>query len=1030
MTNFFTIKSKSKLLKCLGFLSLMFLFSLSAGAQTTVSGIVSDALGPIPGANVTLKGTKTSVATGFDGNYTISNVPSNGVLVFTFLGLTTKEVPVAGKTKINVVLEENSNALQEVVVIGYGTQRKEAVTGSVASIKGDVVREVPSANITQALQGRLAGVQMNQTSSKPGAEMQIRIRGTRSLTADNNPLVVLDGIPFAGSIGDISPDNIKSIDILKDASATAIYGSRGANGVILISTNKGQKGQKATFTYNTYSGLKNIFAKFPMMDGPEFVALRKIATLPGSTAPLYSNGADEANNVNTDWQDLMFRSGIVTNHDIGVTNGTESGNYNFGASYYKEEAVVPGQDYSRLSLRGAVDQAIGKYFKFGFTTNNNYSISNGANLSLYNTLSTTSIANPYNSDGSLKRTVKMPLDENWVYTRETVENLGDKWIDETKAYSSYNTLYAELKIPGVEGLKYHIDLGGNFRSTSGGQYTGEGVFSVNPTTVSTASITNTLSTNWAIQNLLTYDRTFGKHQVNAVAMFSSEQTTYNKSQVSAKDVPSDSFQFYNLGRAAGEISINPDNQDYYQSGLISYMARAMYSYDNRYMVTATVRSDASSRLAEGHQWHTYPAVSVGWNVKNESFMQNVSWLDQLKLRAGYGETSNQAVAPYSTLGLLASRPYNFGDTNTTGYYVSKLPNPELGWEYSTTMNYGVDFAFFKNRLTGTAEYYVTDTKDILLDVNLPPTSGVGSYTANIGQTQNKGYEFTLNGAIFDNPNGWSWDVGVNYYSNKNKLVALSSGQTRDENNWWFVGHPIDVIFDYQKVGLWQEGDANLTKYEPGGNVGMIKVKYTGDFNADGTPKRQIGTADRQIIDVNPDFLGGFNTRVAYKNLDLSVVGAFQSGGVLISTLYSSSGYLNMLSGRRGNVKVDYWTPENTDAKYPRPGGISSNDNPKYGSTLGYFDASYVKIRTITLGYNITEKFIKDLGVDRFRLYCTIQNPFVIYSPYHKETGMDPETNSYGNENAAVTDFYKRRLLTLGTNSPSTRTVLLGLNLTF
>ncbi|MRX68339.1 TonB-linked outer membrane protein, SusC/RagA family [Flavobacterium resistens] len=1030
MTDFFTMKSKKKLLKCLGFLSLMFLFSVGATAQTTVSGVVSDANGPIPGANVTVKGTKNSVATGFDGNYSIANVPSNGVLVFSFLGLKDKEIPVAGKNKINAVLEENQNNLQEVVVIGYGTQRKEAVTGSVSSIKGDVIREVPAANVTQALQGRLAGVQMNQTSSKPGAEMQIRIRGTRSLTADNNPLVVLDGVPFAGSIGDISPDNIKSIDILKDASATAIYGSRGANGVILISTNKGLKGQRAKFSYNTYSGLKTIFAKFPMMNGPEFVALRKAATLPGTTTPLYTNGVDEADNINTDWQDLMYGAGLVTNHDVGVSGGTENGNYNFGTSYYKEEAVVPGQDYSRITLRAAVDQAIGQYFKVGFTTNNNYSISNGANLSLYNTLSTTSIANPYNADGSLKRTVKMPIDENWVYTRDVIENLGDKWIDQTKAYSSYNTLYAEVKIPGVEGLKYHLDLGGNFRTTNGGQYTGEGVFNINPTTVSTASVTNTLNTNWTIQNLLTYDRTFGKHQVNAVAMYSAEQTTYNKSQISARDIPSDAFQFYNLGRAAGEISVNPDNQDYQQSGLVSYMARAMYSYDNRYMLTATVRSDASSRLAKGHQWHTYPAVSAGWNVKNEAFMQNVNWLEQLKLRVGYGETSNQAVAPYSTLGSLASRPYNFGETNATGYYVSTLPNPDLGWEYSTTMNYGVDFGFFKNRLTGTFEYYVTDTKDILLSVGLPPTAGVGSYTANIGQTQNKGYEFTLNGAIFDNPNGWSWDVGVNFYSNKNKLVALSSGQTRDENNWWFVGHPIDVIFDYEKVGLWQQGDANLTKYEPGGNVGMIKVKYTGDFNADGSPTRQIGPADRQIIDVNPDFLGGFNSRVAYKNLDLSVVGAFQSGGVLISTLYSSTGYLNMLSGRRGNVDVDYWTPENTDAKYPRPGGISSNDNPKYGSTLGYFDASYVKIRTITLGYNITEKFIKDLGVDRFRLYCTVQNPFVISSPYHRETGMDPETNSYGNENAAVTDFYKRRLLTLGTNTPSTRTFLLGLNLTF
>jgi len=1023
MTNFLSFKSKLKNYKHLGFLFLLFMFSVGSNAQTTVSGIVSDSSGPIPGVNVALKGSKNGVSTNMDGKYSIANVPSNGVLVYSFVGYVTQEVAVKGQTQININLAEESSTLKEVVVIGYGTQKKEAVTGSVASIKGDVMREVPSANVTQALQGRLAGVTMSQTSSKPGAEMQIRIRGTRSLSADNNPLVVLDGVPFAGTIGDISPSNIKSIDVLKDASATAIYGSRGANGVILITTNKGLKGQKAKLTYTAFNGLKDVFARFPMMNGSEFVALRK-------AAGQFTNGVDESNDVDTDWQDLFFRAGVVTSHDLDISNGTENGNYNFGVSYYKEEAVVPGQDYNRITLRGAVDQAIGTYFKFGLSTNNNYVVSNGNNMGLYGNLSSSPIANPYNADGTLKRTVKMPLDENWVYTKQSVNSLGDKWIDQTKSYSSYNTIYGEVKIPGVEGLKYHLDLGGNFRTSNGGSYTGEGVFSVNPTTVSTASISNSLSTNWTVQNLLTYDRTFGKHQVNAVAMYSAEESRYNRSQVSAKDIPADAFQFYNLGTAAGEITVNPANQWYTVSGLVSYMARAMYSYDSRYMLTATVRSDASSRLAEGHKWHTYPAVSVGWNVKKESFMQSVNWIDQLKLRAGYGETSNQAVSPYSTLGSLSSRPYNFGSATSTGYYVSTLPNPDLGWEYSTTMNYGIDFGFFNNRLSGTAEYYVTDTKDILLNVSLPPTSGVGSYTANIGQTQNKGVEFTLNGAILDNPDGWSWDVGVNYYSNKNKLVALSSGQTRDESNWWFVGHPIDVIYDYKKIGLWQTEDANLTKYEPGGNVGMIKVQYTGDFNADGSPTRAIGAADRQIIDVNPDFQGGFNTRLAYKDFDISAVGAFQSGGVLISSLYSASGYLNMLSGRRGNVKVDYWTPENTDAKYPKPGGIASGDNPKYGSTLGYFDASYVKIRTITMGYNVTEKFIQDAGIDKFRLYFTVQNPFVIYSPYHKETGMDPETNSYGDENAAVTTAYQRRLLTLGTNSPSTRTFLIGLNLTF
>jgi len=909
--------------------------------------------------------------------------------------------------------------------VGYGTQRKESVTGSVASMKGEEMRDVASSNITQALQGRIAGVDMEQTSTKPGATMQIRVRGTRSLNASNDPLVVLDGIPFGGSLGDINPSSIKSIDILKDASATAIYGSRGANGVILITTNKGQTGQKAQFTYNSYIGLKKVFAEFPMMDGPEFVALR-------AASGRYTNGVDEFDNVNTNWQDLFYKNGMVTSHDLGVSGGTQNGGYSFSAGYYRDEAVVPGQNYSRFSINGTLDQSIGKYFRFGFITNNNYSISMGNNMGLYGNISTSPISDPYNEDGTLKRTVKMILDENWVYTRETIDALGDKWIDQNKGYGSYNTLFGEVKIPGIEGLKYRLNLGANFRMTNGGSYTGEGVFSSTPSTVSTASISNSLGTGWAVENLLTYDRTFAeKHQVNAVALYSAEKYMYNSSNIAAKDIPANAFQFYNLGRAAGEITVNPDYQNYFQTGLMSWMGRVMYSYDNRYMISASLRSDASSRLAPGHQWHTYPAVSVGWNIGNESFMDNISWIDLLKLRVGFGQTSNQAIDPYATLGRLSSRPYNFGSTYSTGFYVSQLPNDNLGWEYSNTYNFGLDFGLWNNRLSGTIEYYITNTKDILLSVSLPPTSGVTSYMANIGETQNKGVEFSLNGMILDNLRGFTWEVGFNLYANRNELVALASGQTRDESNWWFVGYPINVIFDYEKIGLWQEGDEYLSILEPGGNVGMIKVKYAGEFNEDGSPTRKIGADDRQIMSVDPNFMGGFNTRLAYKGFDLTAVGAFKSGGVLISTLYSASGYLNLMTGRRGNVKVDYWTPENTGAKYPAPSGILSGDNPKYGNSLGYFDASYLKIRAMTLGYNIDNiNGFKNTGIDRLRLYVTVQNPFVMFSPYYKESGMDPETNSYGNENAATTGTYQRRLLTIGTNTPTTRNYLIGLDLAF
>lgn len=1021
------MKSTNHYLRPLGLLFLLCFVPLWTFAQTiSVTGVVSDSSGePIIGASVLEEGTTNGTITDLDGKFTLK-VPPQGKIVVSFIGYQSQTLDIGGKTYFSVTLKDDSQLLSEVVVIGYGTQRREAVTGSVASMKGDELRAVQTGNLSSALQGRVAGVDMAQTSSKPGASMQIRIRGTRSLNASNDPLVVLDGIPFAGSLSDINPSDIKSLDILKDASSTAIYGSRGANGVIMVTTNKGYTEQKAQVSYNGYYGIRDA-QKYPMMNGQEFAALRE-------AAGKYSNGIDESNDMDTDWQDLFYRTGITTNHDVAVSGGGKASNYSFGLGYYHDEGVVPTQEYNRISLRGALDQEIGKYIKVGFVTNNNYNVTEGGNIGLYGTLSLSPLVNPKNEDGTWKRTVKMATDEQYIYPRAVLNGLKDLWVQEDKAFASYNNVYGDVKIPGVDGLSYRINLGLNFRMSNGGSFKGQGINETNPNTTSSASISNSLTTNWTVENLLTYDRIFAeKHKVNLVGMYSAEQTTYNKSAVSARDIPAGYFQYYNLGHAAGEISVDPGNQAYWQSGLMSWMGRAMYSYDDKYMASVAFRADGSSRLAPGEKWHTYPAVSLGWNIAKEPFWENLlPVVDQLKLRVGYGETSNQSVDPYKTLGLLSTRPYNFGSDNyATGYYVSELPNSNLGWEYSQTYNFGLDFSFLNRRIYGTFEYYIQDTKDVLLSVSLPSTAGVGSYMANIGATQNRGFELSLNGVILDNVNGWSWDLGVNLYSNRNKLVSLASGAERDENNWWFVGHPIDVIYDYEKIGLWQEDEKEMMDLlESGGNSGMIKVKYTGEYDANGNPTRKIGPEDRQILSLEPDFQGGFNTRVSYKNFDLSVVGAFKSGGTLISTLYSSSGYLNMMTGRRGNVKVDYWTPENTNAKYPKPGGVEQSDNPKYGSTMGYFDASYLKIRDITLGYNIPKNFLSRFGVNSLRVYATVQNPFVFFSPYHDESGMDPETNSYGNENQAVTTSLKSRLLVVGTNSPSTQNYLVGLNLTF
>lgn len=992
-----------------------------AQAQTNVTGTVvsaEDQLG-IPGVSILVKGTSNSATTDLDGNYSIS-APQGAVLVFSSIGFKTQEIAVTQAT-VNVSLEEESKVLDEVVVVGYGTQRKEAVTGSVASIKGDAVRDVPSPNITQALQGRLAGVEINQTDSRPGAAMQIRIRGVRSLTGSNNPLIVLDGIPFSGSISDINSDDIKSVDVLKDASATAVYGSRGANGVILITTKKGSIGQEAKFSYNSFLGIRNAI-DYPMMSGPKLLQLR-------AAAGLYpSPGADESEDVSTDWQDLYYKTGITQNHSLNVTGGTQKGNYSFTTTYYNDEGVVPLQDYERLSLFASLDQQIGNYVKIGFTSNNNYAVTNNG-TGLYGVLSQTPLASPYNEDGTFRRTIESTADQSWVNTRQSLEALGDKYVNQNRAYATYNSAYGEVKIPGVEGLKFRLNLGGTLRASFGGYYEGEGVFDFNETTVSNANINQSLTTSWTAENILSYDRTFGKHNVSALALYSGQQDKFNSSAFSTTDIAADAFQFYNLGRTDQPVVANPNNQGYSVRALTSSMGRIMYNYDSRYLINASYRDDASSVLAPGNKHQSYAAVSGGWNLANESFMKGIKNINELKLRVGWGQNANQAVDPYKTLGALASRPYNFADVFTTGYYVSEAPSPFLGWETTTGWNYAVDYGFFNNRLSGSIEYYDNKTSDVLVGVGLPGSSGLSSYTANAANTRNTGVEFSANGIIIDNPDGFNLQAGFNVYANKNEITSLNSGTDRNEGQAWFVGQPINVIYDYERQGLWQEGDPYLDILEPGGGVGMIKVKYTGEYNADGTPVRAIGAADRQVIDVNPDFQGGFNTNMSYKGFDLGIVGAFQSGGVLVSTLYGGGGYLNLLNGRRGNVDVDYWTPENTDVRYPNPAGLRSGDNLKYASTLGYFDASYVKIRTLTLGYNFTQDFIKKAGFERLRLYATLQNALILYSPFYKETGSDPEPNSLGDQNQAVAG-YQRRVLVVGTNAPNTRNFVFGLNVTF
>ena len=937
------------------------------------------------------------------------------MMQISFIGYKTVEVAVNNRTTINVTLEEDREMLEETVVIGYGTAKRSDVTGSISSVNQEVLRQIPAGNITNALQGRIAGVEFRQTSNSPGATARIRIRGTRSLSASNDPLIVLDGIPFSGSLNDINTDDVKSIDVLKDASSTAIYGSRGANGVIMITTEHGQQGQPARVSFNSYASYRQ-WIPFPYMNTAQYTTMRDLAKK-------YNDTPDENRELyDTDWQAIYYEPGYALQNNLTVTGGTNGGHYSFGLSYYKEESNVPTEGFDRVNIRASIDQGIGKYFNFGFSTNmglnRSYGNAGGAQTDL------TPMINPWIDPalGNVPHNTRleglvMPKDNNYIAkTRSLMYDVQDVNVRNNRGYSAYNSAYLEVEAPFLKGLKYRLNAGANIRLTDNGSFRGKGVLSNIPTNPASASRGHGVNTSWDLEHLLTFNRTFNDvHNISLTGMFSVERTENTSGSYSITHTGADYMQYFMMQYFEGTPSLSSSYTDY---GLMSVMGRAMYTYANKYMATVMVRSDGSSRLAEGRKWHTYPAVSVGWNISNEDFMDNVAWVDMLKLRAGYGQTSNQAVSAYSTLGRLSTSYVNMGSDMIDAYYVSSLPNTNLGWEYSETWNFGVDYALFNNRLNGTIEYYHVLTTDLLQSVSLPPTAGVGSYTANVGKTMNNGLEFTLNGTLVQHRgNGFNWTAGINFAHNHNEIVELASGQQENRGNNWYVGYPVNSFRDYVYDGIFQPDEEDARKIlEGSGNVGMIKVKYMGDYE-NGLPTRPIGDADKIVQTYEPLLQGGFNTNMTWKGFDFNVVGGFQIGGIYHSNTHHS--YSNQLSGRRGNLVVDYWTPENTGAHWPAPGGLAEDDDsPIHQGAASRYSGTNIMINTITLGYNFANlKGVKNIGLRNCRLYATVQNPFVIYSPFMKATGIRPMTNGGAYSMNA-------------TGTPNSINYLLGINLSF
>ena len=972
---------------------------------------------PLVGVNILERGTAQGTVTELDGSYSLT-VPSDAILVFSYTGYATQEIAVNGLSLIDVFLEPAVSLLDEIVVTGYGSSKRSDITGSIVSMNSEELREVPASDVFQSIQGRLPGVVIQKTSTEPGANPQIRIRGNRSLGSDesgvNDPLLVVDGIPYqGGNINDLSPDLIESINILKDASATAIYGSRGANGVILITTKKGVPG-KTRITYNGYYGVSSALDKYQVFDAAGIAELKKWSAFYGGVGEL---SPDEQEGLaigrDIDWQEEAYESGHITNHELTFSGGSESTRYSVSGGYFSESTILAGQTFDRFTLRTSVDSDVTNWLRLGVSSINSLSYREGESVGATGSLALlmSPLYRAYNQDGSVNpfpaaNTLDEPFFKNPLLINDT-----DSWDDTRRRLRTFNTLFAEVDI--IDGLKYRVNVGLDYAQDEVNRFNGVSSPFVSPGASSTASLRNLDDWGYTVENILQYDKSFGRHTIGVTGLYSVQEQETQRSGFEAQEIFSDLIGANNFF-LAGLAAVDEDQFAYERWGLISYMGRANYAYDERFVLTATLRIDGSSRLAEGNKYFTYPAFAGAWNLTNEDFMED-SGFDNLRLRVGWGRTSNQAIAPYSSLGRLERSLYQLGGNSVSGFSVTNLPNPNLSWEFTTSRNIGIDFGLFDYRLTGSIDYYWTTTDGVLQSRDLPATSGVPNpIQENIGETKGSGIEIALGtDLIRASDKGLQWSLDVNFAAHNEEIVALAKGVEQNIGNGWFVGYPVNVIFDYEKIGIWQSGEDDAATQFGDYAPGDIKVA---DLNGNGV---QDGD-DRTILgQLDPKWTMGLSTRLTYNNFDLSIVGFANGGNMLISEFYGAGDNQNtILEARRNAPLVDYWTDENPTNSFPRPG----DQDTRHHETLGYFDGAFAKIRTINLGYAVDENVLSNSPISGARIYLTINNPFkAFFSDYVDFGGIDPEPTGRA-ENAA----FNRRLV-VGTNTPVTRQFIFGVN---
>lgn len=1017
--------------KCLLTLSTLLFFCAYVTAQNIKGTVTSDKGEPLVGASVVVKGTTNGAITDLDGNYALSIKDAKATtLVFSFVGFNSQEVAINNRSVIDISLSEGS-ALNELVVVGYGTQKKSQLTGAISSISAKQITEMPITNVAQALQGRVAGIDVSQSGSKPGSVPTIRVRGRRSFRASNDPLYVVDGIALGGGFEDLNPNDVASMEILKDATATAIYGARGANGVILITTKRGAIGgqKKTTVSYDTYVGSTEALDKINLFTGPEFAeyireSRRGIAsgsTYKDAAGNLVPSGKSDAfadsklfeaveldgiaNNRTTDYQSMILQKGIQQNHSLGVQGGNDRTAFYISGSFFRDKGISYGLDYTRMSLRGNIDHKINDNLKVGLSSYTMYSIRNGNNLNPYGfTLQQNPLGKARDDQGNI---IFAPTNDA-LLTNPLSEIVPGAQIDEEKRYRIFNSLYAELKI--MDGLTYRVNFGPDFTIQRAGRFVGS-LTNDRKGGDALASTNDRFGFNWLLENIVNYDKAVGKHNFGLTALHSIQKDNFQFSNVSVQGVPAETQSFHNLGNASIVLGVG---STLIERSINSYMGRLNYDYDGKYLLTATLRRDGASPFGVNTKYGNFPGLALGWNIANEDFLKGSKWLDLLKLRLSYGSVGNQAVAPYQTQGLLSRTPYAWGSTGAFGYRPNTIGNPDLQWEESTTQNIGLDFSILKGRVYGSIEAYKVNTRALLLADQLPPSIGFASVTRNVGETQNKGIELSITTVNVDK-GGFKWTSDIVFTKNNESIISLYNGKIDDLGNKWFIGKPLTAHFDLKKDGIWQLNEADAAKAY-GSRVGQIKVNDNNGRDANGKltgkPDGKINADDRVFLGSEiPDWSGGITNRFSYKGFDFSFILYARIGQTIRSGFHANN---NQLAGRYQQMKVDYWTPINPTNEFPQPN--KDQEFPVNNQTLFYFNGSFVKLRNINFGYTLPSNLTKKLGVESLRLFSSIQQP-KIWSEYRdKYNGVDPEVNEGNSTGGGVT--------------PATKVVTVGLNVKF